>query len=262
MRGPELRPALARCGEPARASASQLATAEDGREIAIRPKTTEAGGRARCGGFRSGRRAAGGQDCPAGVGDCRSAGRWRGLCGDPSARTWARARCCSASERTRRRGTTRSAARRVGVAGGRCPRRRRRGSGAGDVLRAAGTGLAPADAGSRHPGHVAADRHRGGDLRPCHGIPAPDQRPRHHPGRPEGRAVRGRAAPARAGRRAIQDRKVAEAPLRAVAGPAWLPAAVLGAGTFSWQAGYPAALRRLWTAGENGLILRGAVTAF
>src|SRR5229473_5974325 len=50
MRGPELRPALARCGEPARASASQLATAEDGREIAIRPETTEAGGRARCGG--------------------------------------------------------------------------------------------------------------------------------------------------------------------------------------------------------------------
>ena len=34
------------------------------------------------------------------------------------------------------------------------------------------------------------------------------------------------------------------------------------AGMFTWQAGYPAPLRRLWAAGENGLILRGAVMAF
>jgi len=34
------------------------------------------------------------------------------------------------------------------------------------------------------------------------------------------------------------------------------------AGTFSWRAGYPASLRKLWAAGENGLILRGAVMAF
>jgi hypothetical protein len=34
------------------------------------------------------------------------------------------------------------------------------------------------------------------------------------------------------------------------------------AGTFSWQPGYPASLRRLWTAGKAGLILRGAVMAF